>query len=422
MRGRLISDDLVRQAADLYQQYGSKRAASMASGIPRETLIYRLKIASERGLLGFKPVLPGFAVSQTTTLLEGGEVKREYIQQKPEHGKVFEVPDGMTLKGVTALTDAEGRVIHQHIMARSGIDHRALIEAAVDELKKELPPAAPIVGPAHTNDLLLNQYTLTDLHFGMLAWGEETRGADYDLKIAEQLLRDWISAAIAMAPHAKVGLLAQIGDFMHHDAHESVTPLHRNVLDADSRLQKIIRVVIAITRWTIAQLLQKHELVHVVMASANHDPASSAWMRELLRHLYEAEPRVTIDSSPDLYYAYEWGNSALFFHHGHRVKLERVDSVFAGKFREIYGRCEYSYGHIGHLHNDGVVETSLMRVERHRTLAPADAYASGGGWLSKRDAKVITYHRDFGEVSRITLSPQMVTSKAKEPASDDGRR
>jgi hypothetical protein len=55
-------------------------------------------------------------------------------------------------------------------------------------------------------------------------------------------------------------------------------------------------------------------------------------------------------------------------------------------------------------------------VERHRTLAPADAYASGGGWLSKRDAKVVTYHQHFGEVSRITLSPQMVSEALNDRA------
>jgi hypothetical protein len=60
------------------------------------------------------------------------------------------------------------------------------------------------------------------------------------------------------------------------------------------------------------------------------------------------------------------------------------------------------------MHSDQVAESNLMKVERHRTLAPADAYASAGGWLSKRDAKVITYHQTYGEVSRITLSPQMV--------------
>lgn len=49
-----------------------------------------------------------------------------------------------------------------------------------------------------------------------------------------------------------------------------------------------------------------------------------------------------------------------------------------------------------------------MIVERHRTLAAPDAYASKGGWVSGRDAKVITYSKRFGEVSRITINPEMV--------------
>ena len=36
-----------------------------------------------------------------------------------------------------------------------------------------------------------------------------------------------------------------------------------------------------------------------------------------------------------------------------------------------------------------------MIVEQHRTLAAPDAHQARGGWISGRDAKVITYHKDF---------------------------
>ncbi|WP_246191686.1 hypothetical protein [Brucella intermedia] len=68
----------------------------------------------------------------------------------------------------------------------------------------------------------------------MLAWREET-GDDYDLRIAEQLLLDWFAAAVAAAPQAHTAVSAQLGDAMHHDSLESVTPAHTDVLDADSR-------------------------------------------------------------------------------------------------------------------------------------------------------------------------------------------
>ena len=285
------------------------------------------------------------------------------------------------------------------------------MRAVVDAFKDELPRAAPVIlnSRVEYNADLLNQYTVTDLHFGMLAWREES-GADYDLKIAEQLLLDWFAAAIRQSPAAATAILCQLGDLLHHDAHESVTPAHRNVLDADSRLQKMIRVVIRTMRRIVTMLLEKHERVHVVMSDANHDPAGGAWLREMFAAFFENEPRVTVDTSPSTYNMFEHGETSLFYHHGHKRKIATVDSVFAGKFREAYGRTKFSYAHLGHLHNDELKSTNLMKVERHETLAATDAYAANGGWLSGRSAKVITYSKRFGEVGRITLTPEMVQS------------
>jgi hypothetical protein len=79
--------------------------------------------------------------------------------------------------------------------------------------------------------------------------------------------------------------------------------------------------------------------------------------------------------------------TALFYHHGHRKNIKQVDTVFAGKFREIYGRTKYAYGHLGHFHSDELISTNLMKVERHETLAGASSYESNGGWISGRSAR-----------------------------------
>ena len=49
-----------------------------------------------------------------------------------------------------------------------------------------------------------------------------------------------------------------------------------------------------------------------------------------------------------------------------------------------------------------------MILEQHPTLSAKDAYASRGGYSSKRAAKIITYHKEHGEVGRNTLSPEMI--------------
>lgn len=408
-----LSDEFLSGIVEHRAKFKYHSDAARDWGTHENTYKHWIKRAALRGLMGTAPVLEGFAIQKTSAELdENGAVKREWIQQGPEAGEAFEVPEGHIIKGISALTDESGRVKQQWIKTREDAAAQdAAMRAVVEALKEEIPRAEPAPVPAPGNSDLLNQFTVTDLHFGMLSWNEET-GSNYDLKIAEQLLMDWFAAAVKMAPDAQTAILAQLGDMLHHDSHLSVTPTHANVLDADSRLQKIIRAVIRALRRIVSLLLAKHERVHIIMADANHDPAGGAWLREMFAAFFENEPRVSVDSSASTFYVYEFGETSLFYHHGHKRKIDNVDSVFAGQFREAYGRTKYSYAHIGHLHSDALKSTNLMKVERHETLAARDAFAANGGWIVGRSAKVITYHRKFGEVSRITLSPLAVQEAA----------
>lgn len=331
----------------------------------------------------------------------------------PEHDMTHTVPDGFKVKGVSTMYREDGSIAAQWVKSTADQERqRQMLEAAFAGMADELPRAKRIAPPTACNDDLLNVFCVTDYHLGMLAWHEETRGESWDMAIAEKLLMDWFARAIALSPKASGAVFAQLGDFLHFDGLDAVTPAHRNLLDADTRFQKLVRVAIRCLRRVIDMLLAKHQSVYVIMAEGNHDPASSIWLREWLAAVYEDEPRVTVDISPDPYYCVEHGLTSLFFHHGHLRKVAAIDDVFAAKFREVFGRTKYSYAHMGHLHHNEVKETSLMLVEQHRTLAAPDAYASRSGWMSGRDAKIITYSKRFGEVSRLTLSPNMVRNAA----------
>lgn len=410
---RLSHEELLRRV-QAYREHGTLKRAAAACGIKKSAFHDSIKRAAELGLLGPSPTLPGYAIKSLTETPNG-----TYMRQTKEAGPAYEPTAGLAVKGKTTLVNAEGRIITQHIMERADAQQqRAALDAVVAALSEKLPRVSIMPAPRGTNAELLNFFCLTDAHFGMLAWREET-GSGYDIEIAEQLITDWFAAAIDLAPDAHTAVLAQLGDFLHYDSMETVTPASKHVLDSDSRLQKIIRVVVRTVRRVIDMLLQKHQQVHIIMAQGNHDPASSAWLREMLAAMYENEPRITVDNSPSLYYAYEWGRTALYMHHGHKRGVNNVDATLAGMFREIYGRSKYAYAHIGHLHSDEGRKSGLMYVERHETLAAPDAYAAGGGWLSGRSAKVISYHKEYGEVSRLTLRPEMVRGAAKLHAAND---
>lgn len=327
----------------------------------------------------------------------------------PEYDLTHPVPPGFRAESST-LYDAEGNILLQWI--KSAADKKQLDEMlreAMEAFCESMPrQKAVAASKKHKNEELLNLYIITDYHLGMKAWSEETRDADWDTDIAEDLLARWFMSGIASAPDSETAVLAQLGDFMHWDGMDAVTPQNRHLLDADTRFAKIVRVAIRALMRVTNELLKKHDKVHVIMAEGNHDPASSVWLREWFSAWFENEPRVTVDTSPDPYYCYEFGRTSLFFHHGHKRAVKNIDHVWTAKFREVFGRTEYSYGHLGHLHHRNMIESTLMTVEQHPTMAAPDAYASRGGWLSKRAAHVMTYHKQYGEVGRLAVTPEML--------------
>jgi len=268
-----LPDELAQQAADALREHGKIYLAADALGVNRKTFENRLRRAAERGMLGTKPVLPGFAIKSVAS--KDGDA---WVKQTREHGEQFEVPAGHVIKGVSALVDADGRIIQAwHKTSQDAEAQAAAFAATIAALKEDLPRVTMMLPPASVEEDLLNQFVVTDSHFGMLAHREET-GADYDLKLAEQLLLDWFAAAVAGAPQAHTAVLAQLGDLMHHDSLESVTPAHRHVLDADSRLHKVVRVVIRTLRRIIDMLLQKQSSWHLaIMTRHRRSGCVSCW-------------------------------------------------------------------------------------------------------------------------------------------------
>lgn len=326
----------------------------------------------------------------------------------PEHDMTRTVPTPFMVKGISTYYNKDGKPSGQWVKSTLNGDlHEAMMREAIIAMSEDIPRVSLIAPPPTGNDKLCNCYVITDYHLGMLAWDEEA-GDNWDIKIAEALLIKWFAQAIQLSPDSNHAVFAQLSDFLHFDGMDAVTPASKHLLDVDSRFSKLVRAAIRVLRTVIDMLLVKHQTLHIIMADANHDPVSQIWLREWFSVLYENEPRVTIDKSPNPYNAHEFGKVALFFHHGHKKNVATISSVFASQFREMYGRTKYAYAHMGHLHHIDIKENNLMIVEQHRTLAANDAYGARGGYLSGRDAKVIVYHKDFGEVSRLTINSDML--------------
>lgn len=319
------------------------------------------------------------------------------------------VPDGYKIKGTSSLVDEFGNTKLQWVKTDTDAERQVeLMKAVIEGMKSEITPVAPVKATrAKRDDKLLNLYTVSDFHLGMLAWADES-GDDWDMKIAEDLFSRWFDAAFQKAPDAGIGVINLLGDLAHFDSLVAVTPASGNVLDADTRYQKLVRYMIRMVRRVVDMALVKHKNVRLLIVQGNHDESGMIWLAEMFSTLYDNEPRVFVDTSPDVYKMVQHGKTTLFFTHGHKCRFEVVEPIMIAKFRKAFGESEYSYAHVGHLHHQKIVESRNMIVEQHRTLAAKDAYASRGGWMSGRSANVITYSAEYGEVARLTISPEML--------------
>lgn len=322
------------------------------------------------------------------------------------------VPDPYYVKGKSILYDQQGNARLTWVKSNVHLDDiKEQILEVVEAFKDDIVQVQPSTTiPDITNSDLLNLFILTDFHLGMKAWHEETAGEDWDLSIAEDFFQRWVNHAVKQMPDAETVILAQMGDFLHWDGMEAVTPRSKHILDVDTRFPKLIRVAVRVLRYAVSALLTKHKKVIVYHVPGNHDESSAPWLRELTSVAYELESRVDVDKTVGLYTSYEHGLTSLYFHHGHKRTGRDLEKTLVAQFRDLFGRTKYSYAHVGHRHSQGLYE-GLMIVEQHRTMTPPDAYAAQGGWRSGRDAKIITYHKQFGEVGRITITPEIIKRK-----------
>lgn len=326
-------------------------------------------------------------------------------------GRRYPVPEGHLAAGVTQYYDPDGAPKQAWVKSKlDATKYEELTRRLFDSMAEDLPRLKPTKAPAAAaNPHLATLYTLTDSHVGMMAWAKEG-GADWNLDIAEKTLIGCFQHMVSAAPPSAVGIVNQLGDFLHQDGLAAVTPTSGHNLDSDGRFPKIVETAIRVLRTVVALALNKHAKVVVLLAEGNHDIVSSIWLRAMFKALYEREPRVEVLESELPYYAYQHGKTLLAFHHGHMRKFEQLPGVIAAQFPKLWGNTSKRYCHTGHMHHVRTQEFNGITVVQHPTLAARDAYASRHGWVAERQVTAMTYHDEFGCVHSDTVVPEMIAA------------
>ena len=320
---------------------------------------------------------------------------REYKQL------VAEAPEGHSVKGVSTLYDVDGNIKAQWIKTTADAeDFSARLNDVATELAKEVRGLAkPVAKPKQRNANTLSAYLIGDAHFGMYAWGAET-GEDFDTDIASADLRRALDLLVEGAPPSDLGYLVDVGDFLHADNRSNTTPASGNLLDVDSRYQRVIRIAIEALRYCVARMLEKHRTVKVFITPGNHNPDSAGWMALVLAAYYSKEKRVEVEQSPSKFFYCQFGKNLIGITHGDKIKIDQLPSIMATDRPKEWGDTLHRYWWTGHIHHTKHQEYRGCFVESFNTLAASDAWHHASGYRSARQMQRIDLDAEHGIYSR----------------------
>jgi DNA-binding Lrp family transcriptional regulator len=341
-------------------------------------------------------------------------LERSTIQGfSPENDMDKVAPDNYYVKGTSTLYDENGIKKLQWVKTNIKLENlekisKEMVQAFIDNIENKSPPTLISSPQSPQVDDLLTVYPMGDPHIGMYAWEDETN-TEFNTEIAEAQLKGAVDYLVECAKPTVECLVVNLGDFLHADNSTNTTLRHGNVLDVDGRWTKILRIAINILIYIIEKALTKHENVTVINEIGNHDDHTSYVLSLVVEAYFRNNPRVKINLSPQNFHYYRFHNVLIGVTHGNNVKIDQLPLLMATDKSTDWGETSHRYWLVGHVHHINKKEYLGCVVESFRTLAGRDAWHSGQGYRAGRDMNAITYHKNYGEVSRNIINIDMIT-------------
>jgi predicted phosphodiesterase len=272
------------------------------------------------------------------------------------------------------------------------------LKAFVEQLNSQVIQAKKTHKPSAKGKSkdLLPTIIIGDSHIGMKASGQETRGRDFDSKIASAEIIEAIDSLVESAPAAEHAMLINVGDFTHIDRSIPYPQTANGTpMDTDSRIELIMRKAADTMIHGITRMLEKHSNVSVVMARGNHDSETAIAIAMILAYRYAKEPRVTI-LEPNGFFTYTtFGKNLIAITHGDKAPGRRLADMLPRL--SVWSKTSHRYWILGHFHSKLAEQyDNSVVLERFGTLAPSDSWHASKGYCSPSIMNQIVYRRSGG--------------------------
>ena len=359
-----------------------------------------------------KQLIEYFNIDTDVWELEKYKVKTSEGYRK-DRSVEWNVQDGVVVHGavndtgkmlVVPLFHIEARFIKKVRVAKA----KDAVETLIEDAKK-FAPKYPKVNYKKHDDGCLYEIAMPDVHFGRLAWGEET-GEDFDIGIAQRAVNSVIEQLLSFTYKYNIAkvLLPFGNDFFNSDNLENTTA-HGTPQQEDTRWQKTFRrgrelaVEIIDACAAIAP-------VDILIVPGNHDQQRSFYLGEVLQAWYSNNDNVQIDNCAASRKYYRYGNSLIGFAHGYSEKVQSLPLIMALEAPDMWAQTTYREWHTGDKHHKEDMifranESNGVLVRILRSLAPDDAWTFGKGFKSLKAAEAFLWHEQQGLLAQFTAKP-----------------
>jgi predicted phosphodiesterase len=277
---------------------------------------------------------------------------------------------------------------HELYQVKAFLERKVEVVAAKKEIedlmklaKSNAPQPKAIKKPASALSGML-EINLTDHHFGKMAWGLETLGANYDAKIATRVFHRALDTILNRSPFANYKEIWFVvgNDLLNSDDTMGRTTAGTQV-ESDFRHEKTYVMVRTLMVQAIEKLRHVADKVKVIVVPGNHDHNATWHLGDSLELYFSKYSDVEVDNRPSSRKYHRFGETLIGYTHGHKSKGKNLPLLMTVEAREDFGKTKFHEWHTGHTHQTRTEEFNGIRVRVLPALCPPDAWHSEMGFV-----------------------------------------
>ncbi len=273
---------------------------------------------------------------------------------------------------------------------------KALFEVFIKQSGEYAPSSFKFQSPSKDRDCLY-VLNIQDLHLAKMAWGMETGGADYDIKIAERVYNEAVADLMGKAPaHRIQEIVIIVGSDLFQIDNESSTTTAGTYVDSDTRTFKAFEVGAKMIS-NIAEKLAEKFKVRMMVIPGNHDANISQYLGYYLSAWFRNHENITIDNTPKSRKYIGFGKNLIGFDHGNDTKLADLPLILMRENQGTVSQYKFFEVLCGHFHHEGVDEYKGVKVRVAPALCSPDKWHAKKGYIgSIRNSQGLLYNREEG--------------------------